>query len=82
MCSAYGRTLVICCSLSDDVVADNDALEKLVIHELKVKPADTVYDFFCVNGPHTFTDVQNKIHLIEGVFQRQMFEGRSFESLE
>lgn len=78
---AGGRSLVIWRTLSGDAVADNAALEKF-LNELKVKPADTEYDYIYVNGSHTLTDPQNKVHLIEEAFQRLMFDGGSFESLE
>lgn len=78
---AGGRTLVIWRTLSADTVADNASLEKF-LNALKVKPADTEFDYIYVNGSHTLTDPHNKVHLIEEAFQRLMFDGGSFESLE
>lgn len=78
---AGGRTLVIWRTLSADTVADNASLEKF-LNTLKVKPADSEFDYIYVNGSHTLTDPHNKVHLIEEAFQRLMFDGGSFESLE
>ena len=41
---AGGRTLVIWRTLSNIAVADNATLEKF-LNELKIKPADTKYDY-------------------------------------
>lgn len=78
---AGGRTLVVWRTLDDDAAADNAALEKFLV-ELKIKPADTEYDYIYVNGSHTLTDPHNKVHLIEEAFQRLMFDVGNFESLE
>lgn len=78
---AGGRTLVIWRRLSDDPIADNQALEGFLA-KIKVNPADTEFDYLYVNGSHTLTDPHNKVHLTEEAFQRLMFDVGSFESLE
>lgn len=75
-----GRTLIIWRTLSDDQEADNTALEKY-LSQLEFNPVDTKFDFIYVNGSHTLPDPHKKIHLIEEVFQRRMFESNTFESL-
>jgi len=77
---AGGRVLVIWRTLGDDVAADNKALEGF-LEKITVNPADTEFDALYINGSHTLSDPHNKIHLIEEVFQRRMFETKSFESL-
>lgn len=74
---AGGRTLVIWRRLSDDPVADNQALEGF-LDKIKVNPADTEFDYIYINGSHTLTDPHNKIHLIEEAFQRLMFDTPDF----
>lgn len=76
-----GRTLVVWRTLSDDPIADNKALEAF-LGKIDVNPADTEFDYLYVNGSHTLTDPHNKVHLIEEAFQRLMFDGDNFESLE
>lgn len=77
---AGGRTLIIWCTLSVDLVADNTALEKFLA-KLAVNSADTEFEFIYVNGAHTSNDPHNKVHLIEETFQRLMFDTTTFESL-
>lgn len=76
-----GRTLIIWRRLADDLVADNEQLEKLLA-KLAVSPADTEYDFIYINGSHTLNDPHKKVHLTEEAFKRLMFETESFSSLE
>lgn len=52
---AGGRTLVIWHTLSDDPIADNNALEAFLA-KIAVNPADTEFDAIYVNGSHTLTD--------------------------
>lgn len=77
---AGGRVLVIWRTLGEDVTADNKALEGF-LEKITVNPADTEFDAIYINGSHTLSDPHNKIQLIEEVFQRRMFETKSFESL-
>jgi adenine-specific DNA-methyltransferase len=75
-----GRTLIVWRTLSDDPVADNEALHKY-LDRISVNPADTEFAFIYVNGSHTLEDPHKKIHLIEEEFHLRMFESESFESL-
>jgi adenine-specific DNA-methyltransferase len=77
---AGGRCLIIWRTLTAEPKADNEALEKFLT-KLAVNPADTEFDFLYVNGPHTLNDPHSKVHLIEEVFQRLMFDTTNFESL-
>jgi adenine-specific DNA-methyltransferase len=74
------RTLIIWRTLSDDLVADNEALHKY-LDRISVNPADTEFAFIYVNGSCTLEDPHRKIHLIEEEFHLRMFESESFESL-
>jgi adenine-specific DNA-methyltransferase len=77
---AGGRCFIIWRTLTTDPKADNEALEKF-LSKLAVNPADTEFDFIYVNGAHTLNDPHNKVHLIQEVFQRLMFDTTNFESL-
>nr|WP_281720115.1 DNA methyltransferase [Nitrosomonas nitrosa] len=74
---AGGRTLVIWRTLSDNLIADNKALEGF-LGKIKINPADTEFDYLYINGSHTLTDPHNKVHLIEEAFQRLMFDTPDF----
>jgi len=74
---AGGRTLVIWRTLSDEAIADNNALETF-LGKIAVNPADTEFDYLYVNGSHTLADPHNKVHLIEEAFQRLMFDTPDF----
>ncbi len=77
---AGGRAFIIWRTLSEDLEADNKALEKF-LEKSDINPADTEFEAIYLNGPHTLSDPHNKIHLIEETFHRQMFESERFESL-
>ena len=77
---AGGRVLIIWRTLGEDVTKDNKDLEAF-LEKITVNPADTEFDAIYINGSHTLSDPHNKIQLIEEVFQRRMFETKSFESL-
>ncbi|KAB2832533.1 MAG: hypothetical protein F9K51_04955 [Candidatus Dadabacteria bacterium] len=74
---AGGRTLVVWRTLSDDPIADNNALETF-LGKIAINPADTEFDYLYVNGSHILADPHNKVHLIEEAFQRLMFDTPDF----
>lgn len=52
---------------------DNEKLE-VFMKKLKYHPSDTEFSKIFINGDHTLNDPHSKVHLIESVMKKNMFE--------